>query len=215
MMKAIQINTILFLGLIILGCNQNNAIVPDLTQVSDPEIWTVHNRVVSVGEEVHLDANQSDGFVKLNDLVFADGTIELDIKGKNDPGKSFVCLAFHGLNDSTYDVVYFRPFNFQNPERNTHSVQYIAHPEYTWRILRESHPDKYENKIDPVPDPDSWFHVKLVIKDHLLEAYVNNSETPSLSINQVSHRHKGWVGFWVGFNSEGWFKNLEITPAEL
>ena len=69
-------------------------------------------------------------------------------------------MAFHGLNDTTFDAVYFRPFNFNNPARNGHSVQYISHPEFPWYKLRK---EQYENLINPVPEPNDWFHVLIIM----------------------------------------------------
>ena len=176
------------------SCNGEKPIVPDLNIASDAAEWTVFNREVDVDEGVvHLDAKAGSGFIKLNNFIMGDGTVELDIKGKDLQGQSFVGLAFHGLNDSVYDAIYFRPFNFKNEERNTHSVQYIAHPKYTWYYLREQHPGKYENKLVYVPDPNDWFHVKIEI----------GAVTSQISIH-----------VWVGHGSEGWFRNLEINPAE-
>jgi CubicO group peptidase (beta-lactamase class C family) len=119
-------------------------------------------------------------------------------------------LAFHGLNDSTYDAVYFRPFNFKNLERSNHSVQYISHPKYTWYKLREENPGKYENTVKPIPNPEEWFHAAIVVEYPIVKVFLNNSEEPSLTINQLSTRISGKIGFWVGNNSEGYFKNLKI-----
>jgi len=116
------------------------------------------------------------------------------------------------LNDSTYDVIYFRPFNFKNPESNGHSIQYISHPKYTWSKLREQYPEKYENVVSPVPDPNDWFHVTITIKYPTVKVFVNDSEEASLAIEQLSSQKEGWIGFWVGNNSEGHFKNLKIIP---
>ncbi len=213
-MKRITVLITIALGITLISCNQDKPITPDLEKVTDASEWTVFNRQVSVENDVvHLDAKEGAGVVKLNDLIMGDGTVELDIKGKDERGKSFVGLAFHGLNDSVYDAVYFRPFNFKDEERNTHSVQYVAEPKYPWHVLRAKHPGKYENMLIDVPDPNEWFHVKIIIGDHLVKAYVNDSETPSLEVSQISHRHEGWIGLWVGYGSEGWFRNLEISPS--
>ena len=133
----------------------------------------------------------------------------MDIKGKDIRGRSFVGIAFHGIDDS-FDAVYFRAFNFKSPERNTHSVQYISHPTYTWSKLRKEFPQKYENVVNPVPDPNDWFHVKIDIQYPYVKVYVNNSETASLEISQLSEHKKGWLGLWVGNNSEGMYRNLVI-----
>ena len=189
---------------------QQIEVTPDLSKVNDKNTWSGFNREVAYDSAVHLDAKPGDGFLRLNGSNFMNGEISLDIKGKDEQGMSFVGLAFHGLNDSTYDAIYFRPFNFKSPQRGDHSVQYVAHPVYTWNKLRDEHPGKYENKVVPVPEPSGWFHATIVVKYPVVTVFVNHSTTPSLTINQLSDRKKGWVGFWVGNNSEGDFKNLKI-----
>lgn len=195
----------------VLNLTAQKIVTPDLSKISDSKMWSTYNRGSSFKESLFLDARDGDGFARLNGLVFENGTIELDIRGKDDQGRSFVGVAFHGLNDSTYDAVYFRPFNFKNPERSNHSVQYISHPRYTWSKLRNDHPNQYENIVTPVPSPNDWFHAKIVIEFPDVKVYVNNSGKPSLSITQLSTTKKGWLGLWVGNGSEGYFKNLKVT----
>ena len=197
-----------------IGCSvnaQKNELAPDLSKIGDSGLWTLHNRELITDDVVHLDGKPGDGLLWLNESMFANGLIELDIKGKDERGKSFVGLAFHGLNDSIYDVIYFRPFNFESPDRNGHSVQYISHPEYTWHKLRKEHPEQYENPVIPVPDPADWFHVAIIVDYPDVKVFVDNSDEPSLTIKQLSSRKEGWIGFWVGHNSEGYFRNLKIT----
>jgi hypothetical protein len=183
---------------------------PDLSKVNDSNVWTLYNRDIISDNAVHLNGKPGDGILLLKESNFKNGTIELDIKGKDEKGRSFVGIAFHGLNDSIYDVIYFRPFNFKSPDRKSHSVQYISHPKYTWHFLRNEHPEMYENEVNPVPDPNNWFHVTVKVNYPHVNVFVNNSEKPSLSIDQLSTRKEGWIGFWVGNNSEGYFKNLKV-----
>ena len=185
--------------------------VPDLSKINDPEIWTLHNRVIMDDEFVHLNGQPGDGLLLMNDLNFKNGTIDVDIKGIDERGRSFVGITFHILNDSTFDAIYFRPFNFKSPERNGHSVQYISHPKNTWYYLRENFPEKYENPVNPVPEPTGWFHATIVVEYPKVSVYVDNAKDPSLVIEQLSDRREGPLGFWVGHNSEGWFRNLKIT----
>ncbi len=193
---------------------QKNEITPDLSKSNDTTLWVLKNRDLDINsnKEVHLTGKPGEGVLWLKSLLFTNGRIELDIKGKDEKGKSFVGLAFHRLNDSTYNAIYFRPFNFNNPNKNGHSVQYISPPEFTWFKLRKEHPGKYENRINPVPDPNDWFHVSIVIKYPKIQVFVDNSEKYSLSIDQLYSEREGWIGFWVGNNSEGYFKNLKIIP---
>ena len=165
---------------------------------------------------IHLDAKEGYGVVWLNDILFADGSIELDIRGRNLMQQSFVGIAFHGLNDSTMDAVYFRPFNFQSsdPERKGHSVQYISLPSYDWPRLRTSFPNKYEFAVNPAPQPDAWFNVRIEIKGPRIDVYVNGNSNASLTVEKLNGRQQGMLGLWVGNNSEGDFANLKITAAQ-
>lgn len=201
----------LLLGVFFSATAQQNLLIPDLSKVRDQKIWTTVNREISFDSAVFLNKRPGDGLLYLKGSKFKNGKIELDIRGENNPGQSFVGVAFHGVNDSTFEAVYFRPFNFKNPQRNNHSVQFISMPQYNWYKLRTEHPGKYENKISPVPDPSGWFHATIVVKYPVIKVFVNNSGTPSLVVHQISSRQIGWVGFWVGNNSRGWFKNLKIT----
>ena len=41
---------------------QENLFIPDLSKISDSNLWTLHNRDLIPGNEVHLNANQGDGY---------------------------------------------------------------------------------------------------------------------------------------------------------
>ena len=209
---------IVFLFLQFVFIAQINAqITPDLSTINTPKAWEIHNRIVTYVEAdhaVHFNAQNGDGLAWLKDIEFENGIVELDIKGTDVRGRSFVGLAFHGLDKETYDAIYFRPFNFKSPERKGHAVQYISHPEKTWSFLRTNFPEQYENPVTPVPEPIDWFHAKIVIEYPNVKVYVNNSEIPSLEIKQLSNRKKGWIGLWAGNNSDGSYKNLIIKKSK-
>jgi hypothetical protein len=161
---------------------------------------------------ISIEAGEGGNLAILNNIVFSNGTIELDLKGRDLIGQSFVGFAFHIQNDSTYDAIYFRPFNFANPDtiRRWRAVQYIFKPEFDWFKLREKFPGQYENKVNPVPNGNDWFHCKIVIKDKQVTVFVNNSDTPSLIVNRLSNSTEGRVGLWVENGSEGSYANLVI-----
>ena len=200
---------------------QENVIIPDLTKIVSGEGWRVVNREPEIINEdgqtcVHFKANnQQAGVGWLEDFDFSNGTIEVDIKGKNVRGGSFLGIAFRGLDDSTYDAVYFRPFNFDSTANlQGHSVQYISHPEYTWFKLRQEHTGQYENSINPPPDPNKFFHAKIVVDKPKVEVYVNDIPEPSLVVDELSDRTGGRIGLWMDFVSDGTFANLKIIPAK-
>jgi len=151
------------------------------------------------------------GIAWLEDVTFGDGTIELDIRGRNLVQRSFVGVAFHGADDQTYDAVYFRPFNFRSEDaaRRLRAVQYIAHPGYTWSKLRQERPGQFEQPVTPAPDPDDWFHVRIVVAWPKVSVFVNDAKEPCLAVEQLSARKTGRVGLWVDTGA-GDFANLKI-----
>ena len=163
-----------------------------------------------------LDAAEGAGVAWLKNIKFSTGTIEFDVKGRDVMQQSFVGIAFHGIDDSAYDCIYFRPFNFNATEaaRKNHSVQYISMPQYDWSYLREKFPNKYENALTNFINADSWFHTKVVVTANEIKVFVNNSTTPSIAVQSLNHYTTGKVGFWVGNGSDGDFSNLIIQKNE-
>src|SRR2546426_11081726 len=53
---------------------------------------------------LHLSESPGDGVAYLRGVEFSTGTIECDIKGKDVQGQSFVGIAFHGVDSTTYDA---------------------------------------------------------------------------------------------------------------
>ena len=161
---------------------------------------------------VQLNAASGDGISILKDVSFDEGTVQIELLGENNPGRSFVGFAFNIQNDSTYEVVYFRPFNFVAEEqlRKSHMAQYIYHPEFTWKKLRETRTGEFENEIVNPPDPDQWFTAKIEIGKSTVKVYVNNSEDGTLEIKRLAEIKSDKIGIWTGFNSSGSFRNLQI-----
>ena len=191
---------------------------PDLARIFKSGSLKTFNRtatLIVLGDKknvIHLDEKPDAGVAWLSEIEFSDGTIEFDLKGRNVPQKSFVGIAFHGVDDKTYDGIYFRPFNFkaEEIERKNHSVQYISLPANDWPKLRKEHPNAYEKPVNPVPEPDEWFHAKIMIEGKEVRVFVNDSKEPSLVIQQLSSQKTGKIGFWVGSESSGDFANLKI-----
>ena len=77
----------LIIVVIFSSCNGEKPIVPDLNLASDDAEWNVFNREVDVDEGVvHLDAKAGSGFIKLNNFIMGDGTVD---KGKGSSGSEF------------------------------------------------------------------------------------------------------------------------------
>ena len=199
---------------------QQRALAPDLAAHAESKGFKVFNRSVSsfndgVKKGARLSASPGDGVAYLPGIEFADGAIELDVKGKDVPQQSFVGVAFHGVDGTAYDAIYFRPFNFKTEDqaRRIRAVQYISHPTNTWQKLRAEQPGKYEQPVNPVPDPNAWFHVRVVVASPKVSVFVNDAKEPCLAVEQLSDRKKGLVGLWVGNMSDGDFANFKVVPA--
>ena len=200
---------------------QQRTLEPDLAKLADGKGLEVFHRTASSfsdGERtgLRLSENAGDGVAYLQGIELSNGTIELDVRGKDVQQQSFVGVAFHGVDGTTYDAIYFRPFNFkaEDPARRKRAVQYISHPTYTWQKLRAEHPGEYEQPLSPVPDPNAWFHVRVIVAAPKVSVFVDEAKDPSLVVSQLNDRHKGRVGLWVGNNSGGDFANLKIVPRE-
>ena len=161
---------------------------------------------------IRVAENENDGLAWINGLTFGNGTIEVDLKGRNVPQKSFIGIAFHGADESTMDIIYFRPFNFKSTDsvRKIHAVQYVSEPDYGWKRLRDEQNGKFEKGIVPPPDGDGWFHAKIVVHGPQVSVFVNGNAKPSLTVEKLNPRHEGKLGLWVGPQSTGEFANLVV-----
>ena len=172
------------------------------------------NRTISLYgdhlDAVEMSAKDSDGIGIIKGVEFDKGTIEVELLGENNPGKSFIGIAFNIQNDSTYEVIYFRPFNFVAKEqiRKAHMVQYIFHPEFTWRKLRDERTGEFENEVGTPPNPDDWFRVIINVNEEKVEVYVNELPEPVLIVDRLTSTKSKKIGIWTGFGSSGRFKNL-------
>lgn len=101
------------------------------------KLQVVNREVKSISENgknfIQLSENKEKGLVWLPEQGFKNGKITIKMRGKDVFQRSFIGVAFHGLNDSTYDAVYCRPFNFfaKDSVRKIHVIQYISHPIFT------------------------------------------------------------------------------------
>ena len=207
-------------------------ITPDPHHLFVPGKGTVHNRMAQVVREgereiVQFDARPQHGFAWWHDVAVDTGTIDFQVRGRNEPQRSFLGIAFHGAGGDvepddlscgdglSYEAVYFRPFNFpaEDPERRSHMVQYVFPSEQHWRPLREERTGQFEASVTPIPDPDDWFSARVVVSESTVSVYVNACDTPSLVAPRLCARRDGWVGFFVGIGSDGAFTGLTLTPA--
>ncbi len=165
---------------------------------------------------VRVSQKQSDGVIWIGGTDFADGTIEVDVRGRDVPQQSFVGIAFHRQDDSAYDVVYLRPFNFRtdDPVRRQNAVQYMSVPGFGWARLRKEFPSEFENPVDASIDPTGWVSLRVVVAGRSVQVYVGTGTSPTLEVQKLGRHHQGLVGLWTGNNSDGAFANLRIIPSK-
>ena len=156
------------------------------------------------------------GVVWIEGSDFDQGTIEIDVRGRDVLQQSFLGIAFHGKDDKTYEAVYLRPFNFraQDPDRHQHAVQYVAVPDYDWPRLRKEFPEEFENPVDSSVAPTDWVPLRVVVKGNALQIFVGKVNAPTLEVRKLGALDRGMIGLWVGNNSDGDFTNLRVTPMK-
>ncbi len=185
------------------------------TALQEQQIKAV-NRTLSLYENhpgaVEMNAAEGDGLAVLKEIAFESGTIEVELLGENNPGRSFIGLAFNIQDEENFEAIYFRPFNFVATEqsRKDHMVQYINHPEYTWYKLREERTMEFENEIPAPPDPDDWFKAIIKISEESVAVFLDETAEPVLKVERLTSIKSDKIGLWVGNGSSGRFRNLAI-----
>ena len=214
------------LAAMVLGCTcasaQVPALTPDLATIAVGSAWSVYN---ATAESVQVDGRQAarlvatgdsaNGIVGLalaNGVAFTTGTIEVDLKGKDVRGRSFLGVAFNVAGEKAFEGVYFRPFNFKADEPfRGRAVQYIAWPAYTWEKLRRERTGEFEAPIRPLPDPNGWFHVRVEVANDRVRVFVDRALEPCLTTTRLAQAHGRAVGLFVD-SADGMYANLRITP---
>lgn len=160
---------------------------------------------------VSLSAKPGGGITMLKNINFKLGSIDITLKGENKLGRSFVGVAFNIQNDSVYESIYFRPFNFSSKEKSAHAIQYIHPPNYDWQYLRKNYSGKFEAAYINPPKADDWFEITLILEKDSLFVLDKYSKTRLLSVKRLAKPLSGKIGLWTGNNSKGDFKNLRMS----
>lgn len=214
-----KVLSVLCMALAVSSCATESTLSTVSAPLLSSENWQVHNRQATFSkidgtDQVYFAEQAKPGVAWLKNTVLAEGVIEADIKGRDLKDKSYIGIAFRGVDEKTYEAVYFRPFNFNAPDQlhKSHAVQYESEPNHSWEKLRKEQPGKYEFALTPAVDPNGFFHVKVVLANPQVRVYVNHATEPTLVVDSLASQKSGWVGFWMGNKADGTFKNLTITP---
>ena len=193
--------------IVLMGCNAQKVITPTKENVRN-----VNREVSFKGKTLELNASEGGGMAIFENISFRNGNVRLDLKGENIPGKSFVGIAFNIQNDSTYEAIYFRPFNFESPEKikREHGIQYVFEPNYSWKKLRTDSTGEFEAEFIDPPSPDDWFSISLTVENDKVIVKDGDSGKLLMQAKRLSSTTSDKLGFWVGNNSKGSFRDLRI-----
>src|SRR5829696_6193012 len=136
---------------------------------------------------VRLSPAHGNGVAWVEGTAFRSGTIEVDVRGREEARQHYVGVAFHRSDDGTYEAAYVRPFNFRatDPVRKQHAVQYISLPAYDWPDLRKSFPEEFENPVDGSLDPNDWVRLRVVVTSDKIQIYVGALQASTLDVRKL------------------------------
>jgi hypothetical protein len=188
-------------------------------QLSARKLRAVNREVTALQgrrDAVHVSQKADNGVVWIEGSDLGEGTIEVEVRGRDVLQQSFVGIAFHGKDDRTYEAVYLRPFNFraEDPVRHRHAVQYMELPDYDWPRLREEFADQFENPVDSSIAPTDWVPLRIVARGGRIQVYVGPVKSPTLDVRKLGQLDRGLIGLWTGNNSDGDFANLRVTSMK-
>jgi len=160
-------------------------------------------------------------FVKLNNIDFRNGTIKLKVlsrllKDAPDYARGFIGIAFriNGQN-SKFECIYIRPTNSHADDqiRRNHTVQYFSFPDFPFQRLRKESPEQYETRADV--EIDQWTTLRIEVKGKVAKLFINQDKFPSFLVNdlKLGPDAAGGIGLWIDIGTEGFFKDVQIRPA--
>jgi hypothetical protein len=161
-------------------------------------------------------------FVRIKNTNFKNGIIEVEVLSRLLPTASptdrgFIGLAFRiNETNSRFEALYIRPTNgrAEDQVRRNHSIQYFSFPDYKYEHLRKEDPEKYESYADM--GLNEWIRMKIEIKGSQAKLFLNQDKYPSLIVNDLKQGagSSGAIGLFVDVGTEGYFRNLKITPSK-
>lgn len=152
-------------------------------------------------------------------IDFRNGTIEIEVAGKPQPGapaggRGFVGVVFRvDQSTSHYEGIYLRPVNSTEKVqiRRNHTVQYFSQPDHYWRKLRKEHPGVYESWADVVTG--EWTRMRIDVDGARAVLYLNGSDKPTLIVDdlKLGADARGTIGLFTEPATDAYFRNLIVT----
>ncbi len=171
----------------------------------DSDQWEMSNAQYSMqrfeGKESLL---LQSGFIYLKDVLFLNGTIEVDINFsalRNFPG-----VAFRIYSVGNYEEFYIRPHQSGNPDANQYTP--VFNGLAGWQLY---HGSKYATPISY--SFNDWHHLKIVVKGKKAAVYFDDMDQPLLEISELMQKTvAGSLGLKTLTNVH--FANFQYTPDQ-
>jgi hypothetical protein len=160
-------------------------------------------------------------FARIKDLEFHNGTIEIEVAGRPLPdafpeARGFIGVAFRIAEDlSAFECMYLRPTNGRAEVqlRRNRATQYFSYPDWKFDRLRTEVPGHYEAYVDLITG--AWTKMRIEVAGERAKLFVHDQEQPTIIVNDLKHGpdHRGGIGLYIDNGTEGFFRNLRVTPA--
>lgn len=157
-------------------------------------------------------------FVRVNDVDFQDGVIEVRLLSRLLPTASpqdrgFIGIAFRiSSSNDRFECIYIRPTNGRAEQqlRRNRSTQYFSFPDYKFDRLRKEAAGEYESYADM--GLNEWITLRIEVKGAGAKLFINNSPQPVLVVNDLKHGPdmRGAIGLFVDQGTEGYFEKLSV-----
>jgi len=147
------------------------------------------------------------GVASLKDVEFQNGIIEFDLAVNGE--RSYPGIIFRAKGQDEYERVYIRPHlpkTFQNVVQYEGTFNGLD----SWQLYYGA--GKTTSAMIPV---NTWFHVKLEVKDSQARIYLNEMSEPVLTITELAHGlSKGSLGVWGPMDGTAFFSNFSFTRSD-
>jgi hypothetical protein len=182
------------------------------------ETTTYHGRKALKMTE--KEAGPGNAFAIVKGVPFHNGSIEVEVSGApsktaDATARGFIGILFRMQGDgSRSENIYLRPSNARAGDQlaRNHSVQYASAPDWGWKRLRDETPGQYESYADM--QLGEWTRMRIVVHGKEAALFVGGAEQPCLIVKDMKlGDSQGAVALWIGPGTEGYFRNLIITPA--
>ena len=176
-------------------------------------------RAIKIVEDGNVPNGEAYAIVK--GATFHNGEISVELAGQPagvpaaaGGARGFIGIAFR-MKDGQFEYIYLRPTNGRADDqfRRNHSVQYSAHPNFSFAVSRAQAPEKYESYVDL--EPGVWTRYRITVEGTKARLYVHGAAQPCLIVNDLKlGDSSGGVALWIGPGTEGYFASLQIRDAK-